>query len=180
MLVSLVLCLVALLVHEPRRNRLVPIWLPLVLLAVYLYFSARRESQRGDDEVGDDDLFGYDFSQGYTSLERPPAPRSHRGPLRRWLEQRRQIRQRRLRKWKRKKNAASMKYSFELNNSAKNRSLLRSNRCWSGLAPVTAIVCSRNSIAGEYLHKCRRISGIIRLSIAAGIFITSGTKSAVA
>jgi stage IV sporulation protein FB len=98
MLVSLVLCLVALLVHEPGQSRLVPIWLPLVLLAVYLYFSARRESQRGDDEVGDDDLFGYDFSQGYTSLERPPtAPRNHRGPLRRWLEQRRQIRQRRLR-----------------------------------------------------------------------------------
>ena len=79
MLVSLVLCLVALLVHEPSEHRLVPIWLPLVLLAVYLYFSARRESQRGDDEAGDDDLFGYDFSQGYTSLERPTrAPKSPR------------------------------------------------------------------------------------------------------
>ena len=67
-------------------------------MAIYLYFSARRESQRVDDEVGEDDLFGYDFSQGYTSLERPPAAaRHHPGPLRRWLEQRRQIRERRLR-----------------------------------------------------------------------------------
>jgi stage IV sporulation protein FB len=98
MLVALLLCLVALLAHEPGDVRLVPLWLPLVLMAVYLYFSARRESQRVDDEVGEDDLFGYDFSQGYTSLERPrAAARNQPGPLRRWLEQRRQIRQRRLR-----------------------------------------------------------------------------------
>ena len=76
-----------------------PLWLPLVLMAIFLYFSVRREAHRVDDEVGDDDLFGYDFSQGYTSLERPAATthRNHPGPLRRWLEQRRQIRQRRLR-----------------------------------------------------------------------------------
>ena len=104
MLVALLLCLVALLVHEsgdPSHKHdapLVPLWLPLILMAIYLYFSARREMQRVDDEVGDDDLFGYDFSQGYTSLERPnSSARNHPGPLRRWLQQRRQIRERRLR-----------------------------------------------------------------------------------
>jgi hypothetical protein len=88
-----------LLIHEPHDARLVPLWLPLIIMAIYLYFSARREAQRGDDEAGDDDLFGYDFSQGYTSLERhtPPAQQAQPGLLRRWLEQRRQIRERRLR-----------------------------------------------------------------------------------
>jgi stage IV sporulation protein FB len=98
MLVALLLCLVALLVHETTDAPLIPLWLPLVLMAIYLYFSARREMQRVDDEIGDDDLFGYDFSQGYTSLERPhSSARNHPGPLRRWLQQRRQIRERRLR-----------------------------------------------------------------------------------
>jgi hypothetical protein len=55
--------------------------------------------QVADDHESDDDLFGYDFSEGYTSLEES-SPRSRRwptGPLRRWLRQRRELKQRRLR-----------------------------------------------------------------------------------
>jgi hypothetical protein len=101
MLTALVLCLVALWVFNPveDRDRAVPTWLPLVSMAIFIYFCSRNEAVRSEDENPDEDLFGYDFSQGYTSLERSPSTvRRHRpGPLRRWLKQRREMRERRLR-----------------------------------------------------------------------------------
>jgi Zn-dependent protease len=99
MLTALVLCLIAIWVHDPRDEHAVPTWLPLISLAIFIYFCSRHEAHRSEEEDPDDDLFGYDFSQGYTSLERSPhSVRRHRpGPLRRWLKQRREMRDRRLR-----------------------------------------------------------------------------------
>ena len=68
----------------------------LALLGVFVWFSARQEEMRLDEPTDDESPFGYDFSQGYTSLEqsaeRPPA---ESGPISRWFEQRRAARQRR-------------------------------------------------------------------------------------
>ena len=75
----------------------IPAWVPLVLLAIVLFFSAKSEVQKFEEREMNDKWLGYDFSEGYTSLERseklraePPEP----GPFRRWLEQRRQQRER--------------------------------------------------------------------------------------
>jgi stage IV sporulation protein FB len=67
--------------------------LPLALLGIFLYFSAKQEADRLLDHDGGDGVFGYDFSQGYTSLERhyQSRPRDP-GPLRKWLETRRAAR----------------------------------------------------------------------------------------
>jgi hypothetical protein len=67
---------------------------PLVLgVAVFIYISGRREwivLETG----GEESVFGYDFSQGYTSLEReegaPPPPRRRQSWLQRWLQRRAQ------------------------------------------------------------------------------------------
>ncbi len=94
-LVALALFLVAFLLRDALPHAMVPTWLALVLLSVFVFFSARvEETQLEADE--EEELFGYDFSQGYTSLERssqpspPPA-----GPITRWLDRMKE--QRRLR-----------------------------------------------------------------------------------
>ena len=78
---------------------LVPAWLPLSVLAVYVYFHAQSEEEIASEDDTDEGLFGYDFSQGYTSLEmRVDTPRPSRpGPIRRWLARRRQERETRRR-----------------------------------------------------------------------------------
>lgn len=74
-----------------------PIWFALVMLSIYLYFSSRLEEvQQQEVEQHDDTVFGYDFSQGYTSLERSAqadeASRTVPEPslLGKWLERRRE------------------------------------------------------------------------------------------
>ena len=69
--------------------------MPLSMLAVFLFFCGRHEAERLHEQTADDLAWGYDFSQGYTSLDRgldPPSPRQ--GPLRQWLEGRREARRR--------------------------------------------------------------------------------------
>jgi Zn-dependent protease len=69
--------------------------LPLALLGVFLFFSAKQEVERLKDRETDDALFGYDFSQGYTSLERSfeePKQKPPSGPVRQWIESRREAR----------------------------------------------------------------------------------------
>lgn len=64
--------------------------LPFALVGVLLFFSGRQEIERVYDVESDDALFGYDFSQGYTSLEKTvPARRPSSSPVRRWLDDRR-------------------------------------------------------------------------------------------
>ncbi len=74
-------------------------WAPLVLLGVVLFFSARTEAAGGGDSFRDEDALGYDFSQGYTSLERDPdePQQADLGPVGRWLEERREARNERQR-----------------------------------------------------------------------------------
>jgi Zn-dependent protease len=64
---------------------------PLVLcLAVFIFLACRRQwilLETG----GDESVFGYDFSQGYTSLEKegmPAAPKKQPNFLQRWLQAR--------------------------------------------------------------------------------------------
>jgi hypothetical protein len=67
------------------------------LATICLFFGARQDLARLEDPDVDDDLFNYDFSQGYTSLERRmdrPKQRAA-GRVRGWLERRRRARERR-------------------------------------------------------------------------------------
>jgi stage IV sporulation protein FB len=68
--------------------------LPLLLLGMLLFFSARQETERLQDRESDEGVFGYDFSQGYTSLERNYGAPSRKSPglLRQWLDSRRESR----------------------------------------------------------------------------------------
>lgn len=70
--------------------------LPVVLLGVLLFFGGKQEAERMYDPEADDTPFGYDFSQGYTSLEKTAQPRKTSQSLfRRWVAERRQERLRR-------------------------------------------------------------------------------------
>jgi Zn-dependent protease len=90
------LCLVAWLLGDRGGTAALPAWLPLVMLAIWVFFSAQNEAARYEDEQWEDELFSYDFSQGYTSLERSSEPPRRAGSsVRRWLENRRELRRRR-------------------------------------------------------------------------------------
>lgn len=83
-----------------------PVWLALCLLSIYIFFNSRREElQHADTERDDETVFGYDFSQGYTSLERSlsddvdraAATEAKRNPgvIAGWLAKRREARRER-------------------------------------------------------------------------------------
>jgi Zn-dependent protease len=82
--------------------RIVPVWFALAMLGIFLLFSARLEEEHwtGGDE-DEERLFDYDFSAGYTSLERstesPETDDMESGPFSQWLEERKAARQRRQR-----------------------------------------------------------------------------------
>ena len=83
---------------DSKSGALMPPWFPLSLVSLYLFFVARHELMKLSDDGSDEDLLGYDFSQGYTSLEpHGEGVRREPGPLRRWLEQRREQKERRIR-----------------------------------------------------------------------------------
>ena len=76
-----------------------PAWLTLTLLSIYIFFNSRREElQQSETEQEEETVFGYDFSQGYTSLERslveedeqPPVKAPQQSVFGRWLERRRE------------------------------------------------------------------------------------------
>lgn len=80
-----------------------PLWLVLLALSIYVFFNSRREElQQAETEQEEDTVFGYDFSQGYTSLERSSDDdqgRQHakqNGLIGSWLERRRQAQEQRL------------------------------------------------------------------------------------
>jgi Zn-dependent protease len=97
LVISLCLGLLCWFVFRRGDTRLLPEWVPLATLAIYLFFSARQEARKLEEEDIDDDLFGYDFSQGYTSLERGSSTPRRPSALKRWLQQRRDKKELRLR-----------------------------------------------------------------------------------
>lgn len=93
-IVALLLCLyVALTIEDDPYFKLLLIW-----LALFIYVSCKQQFvllETGG--IGDEGAFGYDFSQGYTSLEREsgePRPRKV-GFWRRWLQRRAEKRRQR-------------------------------------------------------------------------------------
>ncbi|MEM8680205.1 MAG: site-2 protease family protein, partial [Planctomycetota bacterium] len=96
--VSIGLLLAAVVLHDAVSGSPIPTWLPLVLLAIFVFFSARVEEVQARHPEEEEETFGYDFSQGYTSLERSSTTQAK--PERpswfaRMLEERRERRQRR-------------------------------------------------------------------------------------
>jgi Zn-dependent protease len=70
----------------------------LILLLAFFIYTACKQEWLILETGGEESLFGYDFSQGYTSLEKdaPPPPRRKRQNfLQRWLQRRRQVKQQR-------------------------------------------------------------------------------------
>ena len=69
--VALALLVAAVVFRRSVSDSVVPPWLALVMLSIFVFFVTRvEELQPSQDVDSDDNLFGYDFSQGYTSLER--------------------------------------------------------------------------------------------------------------
>ncbi|MBC8352059.1 MAG: hypothetical protein H8E66_08715 [Planctomycetes bacterium] len=90
------LIVVAWFVRDQTTTQSIPLWFSLVILAIFLYFGAKQEEERPTESEIEDELFGYDFSQGYTSLEQSTERRHDQpGPFARWLEQRREIKRQR-------------------------------------------------------------------------------------
>lgn len=93
------LCVLAWVMRDVRATDKIPAWLPLVLIAMFLFFSANQEIARGEHSEADDDLLEYDFGQGYSNLDREADPPRTDDPglLRRWLDKRREEKERQLR-----------------------------------------------------------------------------------
>jgi stage IV sporulation protein FB len=95
-LAAIGLCIWAWFASEGPGATLVPSWLLLVMLAIFVYFSASHEAARTEQTEWNEELFSYDFSQGYTSLDRSSEPRPRPlSPLQRWISNRRAQRARR-------------------------------------------------------------------------------------
>jgi len=98
--VATLLCIMAWPSWEESSSSPLPAWVVYILLAMLLFFSAKQEMARLDESELEDELFNYDFSQGYTSLERHfDRPRRDSGPgtLRRWIAHRQEARLRKQR-----------------------------------------------------------------------------------
>lgn len=89
---AVVLVAVAIFNWSKPSHQIIPLWFSLVMLAILLYFSARQEEEQSSDLESEDQPFGYDFSQGFTSLERSHEKDEPTGPFRKWLAERREAR----------------------------------------------------------------------------------------
>jgi len=74
-----------------------PPWFPLTLIAVILYFSARQEVVNLRRRQYSQDVVGFDLGQGFTALEDDFEPEQEPGFFARWLERRRDERERQAR-----------------------------------------------------------------------------------
>lgn len=88
---ALGLIFVAWLVRNSDPAGVAPAWFALVLMGIFLFFIARQEERRAE-ELEEPGHLGYDFSQGYASLEQGHEPlEAHGGFFARWLERRREV-----------------------------------------------------------------------------------------
>lgn len=100
---GLALIAAALLMRDAGAGQLLPPWFALLVMAILILFSSQRSPQHTPSmHAADDEVFGYDFSEGYTSLERSHSrtdegeeAEEDSGPLERWLDTRRQTRRQR-------------------------------------------------------------------------------------
>jgi stage IV sporulation protein FB len=88
---SLGLIVVAWLVRSDEAGGVAPAWFALVLLAIFLFFSAKQEERRVD-ELEEPSHLGYEFSSGYASLDHAHdhADAAPGGFFGRWLDRRRE------------------------------------------------------------------------------------------
>ena len=74
-------------------NGLIPVWGPLMLLGIFIFFSARKDDfQFNARNSSEESFLGYDFSEGYTSLERSQIVRTQidePSTLASWIQKRR-------------------------------------------------------------------------------------------
>jgi hypothetical protein len=94
-LTSLGLLIIAWLVRDDTTSPIAT-WFALVLLAIFVFFSARK-AEMAEESSGEDAALGYDFSEGYTSLEKsgPKCSIQQRpGLLVSWFENRRRMKER--------------------------------------------------------------------------------------
>ncbi len=97
-LTALGLSILAFVLRDEQAGPLLPVWVPLALLAIFVYGHATAEAAKQDEADWEEELFSYDFSQGYTSLERTmEPPRRQRSAWRQWLDSRRAMRRRKRR-----------------------------------------------------------------------------------
>ena len=93
-LTALAICILAWFVGETNGRRAPAAGAAGVVGHVH-FLHALQEAARLEEADWDEGLFNYDFSQGYTSLERGSDTPRPRGTLRRWLQNRRELRRRR-------------------------------------------------------------------------------------
>jgi hypothetical protein len=94
---AVLLLVAAWLTRDWHQQSVLPTWFALVILAIFLFFGAQHERQRPPPRTDNEDQpFGYDFSQGYTSLDRSfDEVHDEASPIARWLEERREARHKR-------------------------------------------------------------------------------------
>ena len=92
------LVVIAWMVLDQPTDQAIPLWFSLVILAIFLYFGAKQEEERPTETEIESDLFGYDFSEGYTSLEQSTERRQDQtGFVTRWFERHRENKRQRRR-----------------------------------------------------------------------------------
>ncbi len=99
-LTAIALLVAAWLVRDQNASYLIQSWFALVLLAIFVFFSARKEEAISEMSGAEEAFLGYDFSAGYSSLERSGpgcSMQTQPGPVVRWWKQRRQRREQRRR-----------------------------------------------------------------------------------
>lgn len=92
-LAAVAMVLVALVANFEDAASPMPTKFALILLAILLFFSARQQDLREEEEEYEENLlFGSGFSEGFDDLERDvdEATIDGAGPLRRWVDQRRE------------------------------------------------------------------------------------------
>ncbi len=99
-LTAVALLVAAWLTADANPSHTLQTWFALVLLAIFVYFSAKREDAMAHLPPTEDAFLGYDFSAGYTSLEQSGPRCSTKpaaSPLIRWWKRRQEVRAQRQR-----------------------------------------------------------------------------------